>query len=340
MTAQLILHQNQVAADREAWLTERRKWRAGGPGITASEIATVLGISPSAHRSPFSLYHDKLMGEVDVDNDAMMRGRYLEPYVVERVEAEHRELDVLPGGLYASADRPWQLATFDRLVFDNAKAMAMWPGWDGGPVPGDYDVPGLVSPMQIKTSMTNGPWGEEWSDDMPGHIRAQVLQEMDVADADHALVPVLVIPTWKVRMFVVERDATAERDIEYMREQAEAFRARFAADDPPPIDWSPATTSTLKRLHPGPLEDRSVRIPVRLARQYRRARLAAAAADKRLAQAVNEIRNRLGNAREAVVVDGEETHRVLTRSIYPVAERTQTVDGYEVDKFNPCRWSK
>jgi putative phage-type endonuclease len=332
MSATLIMHANEVAQNRDRWLAERRKIRDGAPGITASEIASVLGIAPASHGSPFKLYHDKLLGEIHDDNDSMMRGRYLEPYVVERVEVEHPEWDVLPGGLYASADRPWQLATFDRFVFDRGSLPPDTPFI----IPdGDRSVP-----LQIKTAMSRYEFGEEWTDDLPGHYRAQELQEMDVKGSDIGVVPVLFIQEWQVRIFVIERDAAAERDISFMRERGEEFRDRLATHRPPPVDWTPVTTSTLRRVYSGPLEDREVRIPKRLRDQYRSARVAAKRADQRLGLAVNQMRERLGNARTAVVNEDGEDVRVVTRSLYDVEPRVQTVEGFTVDKFNPCRGAK
>ena len=71
MTARLILPGD---APHHEWLEARRH------GITASEIAAVLGLSP--YESPYSLYWRKL-GELPAQDDtlAMALGRHLESFV-------------------------------------------------------------------------------------------------------------------------------------------------------------------------------------------------------------------------------------------------------------------
>src|SRR5260221_100837 len=107
--ARLILPHD---ADRDEWLAARRL------GVTASEIAVILGISP--FDSPFNLYYKKT-GQIseDFDNNAMSLGRHLEPWIADRWADEHPDWHIEMAGLFASVDRPWQLATPDRLLFDD-----------------------------------------------------------------------------------------------------------------------------------------------------------------------------------------------------------------------------
>ena len=59
------------------------------PGVTASEIAVILGLSP-CHSSPFELYYRK-RGELPgqrPDNDAMAIGRAMENFVADQFRAQ------------------------------------------------------------------------------------------------------------------------------------------------------------------------------------------------------------------------------------------------------------
>ena len=69
-----------IPARTEAeWLEARRQ------GITASEIAAVMGLSPASQDGPYALYHRKTGTLPPIeDNDAMERGRVLEPYIAEK----------------------------------------------------------------------------------------------------------------------------------------------------------------------------------------------------------------------------------------------------------------
>ena len=103
-----------AAVDRATWLAARRQ------GVTASEIAAVLGISPFT--SAFNLFYVKA-GVIDeeYDDDRLSLGRHLEPWVAERFAAAHPEFTVrAPGGLWANAVRTWQLATPDAVLYDGA----------------------------------------------------------------------------------------------------------------------------------------------------------------------------------------------------------------------------
>jgi hypothetical protein len=111
MTAIELLPPNEAVHGNDRWYELRRQ------GITASEIAIVLGISP--YGSPFSLYWQKLNDWRDDGNAYTSAGRHLEDAIADWWMAECDPLENLfavPGGLYAHRERPWQLATPDRLL--------------------------------------------------------------------------------------------------------------------------------------------------------------------------------------------------------------------------------
>lgn len=326
-TARLVLGPD---APREAWLAARM------PGITASEIAIAMGISPFG--SPFSLHWEKRgeLGETP-DNDAMSLGRHLEPWIADRFERDHPELSLRPAGLYAHRDRPWQMATPDRLVFpasDTATAETgcchlhrpgMPPAWgakapccdpdDCGPCCEDCPTcPTLhppkppVSLWEGKTSGSYEGWGDDGSDDIPPYYRAQTLWQADVFDLDAVYLSCLFLHTKQTRHYLIKRD---DEDLAVMRTAAQAFLARVDAGEVPALDGHAATTAALKQLHPK-LEDREQEIPPDLARAYQQACQAADEAEEAKDLQTNRLRAAMGAAKYAVH-DGE---RLATRSVY------------------------
>lgn len=271
MTAQLVMSNQQVAAEPERWLKERRG------GVTASEIAAVIGLANPEYESAWSVFASKTTGqEFGGDTDATERGKHLEPYVADRYIREHPGSKVIDGGLYRVLERPWQMATLDRLV--------------------RYGTDSRWLPMQIKTSATFEGWGEPGTHVIPPEYRPQGLWEMDVWDADEIIVPCLFMGPWKVRVYRIVRDAAADRFIRYMREAAQEFLQRIADDDPPPIDWTPATTRALRAIYKDEPEGET-EISAALAKRYRQARRAVRKAERQMGQVTNEILAEAGDAK-------------------------------------------
>lgn len=324
MPAELVMSQSAIDNHPNVWKSARQL------GISASQVAALLGIANPEYGSPYELYVEKVTGQdMRGDSDAMARGRHLEPYVVERF-ADHRpELHIAEGGLYRNTERRWQMATFDRLAFDTDRG-----GWLG-----PITDPSTVYPVQIKTSALTprysdpGPdeWGEPGTDQIPAPYRAQCLAEMDTWGAELVIVPVLFMLSWKVEVYYLKRDRDAEGDIRLIREECEAFMQRIADQDPPPVDWTPATARALRTINPIVPGTRA-RIPRELADRYKAARLARDRADQRLGLAVNQMMERSeGAASFYAVVDGQEV---------PVATRRKFtrhgIDGEKLRREHPA----
>lgn len=293
-----------VPASSEAeWLEARRQ------GITASEIAVVLGLSP--YSSPYKLYHQKLgILPADGDSPAMERGRVLEPYVVGKFAAAHPDFIVDGDGreLFAHPERAWQMATPDRLLFTDQTP----PG-----IEEPFLTLGSAGLLETKTASDMSEWGEPGTGEIPVHYRAQVLWQMDVMGVAAVWVACLDVPRWEVREYVIEHDpyvplgydvthtidATGGicdlcADILMMRVAALEFLDRIERQDAPDVDWRPATIGALKALHPS-VTDEDVFVGSQVARRYR-----AAARNhkhweqrKRLYEA--QLRQQMGSARRA-----------------------------------------
>ena len=304
MTATLI-----ETGTEAGWLEARRH------GVTASEIASVMGLAPDSWASPYALYHRK-RGELPgiEDTDAMERGRILEPYIAGRFAKLRPEFAVEGDGrtLYRHPERPWQMATPDRVLTEY-------------PALGDF-----AAVLETKTD-AGDDWGEEGTDQIPVHVRCQVLWQMDVMGVSTAYVACLLMRSWKLRVYEIALDAGAEADLELMRGEAREFLDRISRGNPPDVDWRPQTAAALKHLHPD-VEDREAVVSTRAAISYRAACRRYKEAERRRDEMTNRLRAEMGSARTAVTRRGEE---VATRQAYPVREHVRKASA--VDKIVPAK---
>ncbi len=257
------------------------------PGVAASEIVAVMGL-PGAYESAFALWHRK-HGDLpdEDDNDAMRWGRRLEAAIADEFADRHPEYVIQRAGTYRHADRPWQIATPDRLVVDDELT--------------------TVACLECKTSATLDGWGEHGTDEIPVAYRAQALWQLDVTGLDVTHVALLAAGH-DYREYVIERDGN---DLELMREAALAFLASIDAGVAPPIDGHPSTGRALRALHPD-IEDRGVEIGAGLRRSYRAANQASRKAEDRLETVKNRVLAAIGNGHYAV----HDGRKVATRSVF------------------------
>ena len=300
-----------IPAPTEAdWLAARNL------GITASEIAVVMGLSP--FDSPFGLWHRK-RGDLDAveDNMFMRVGRHFESLVCELFSDLHPEFALVGDGrqLWQHPGRPWQLATPDSLVFE-----------------GRADDP--LATFEAKTSSTYDGWGDEGTDEIPVHYRCQVLWQMDVMGVDTGYLACLFLHSRKLRVYELAMDDDARGDLKLMRDEAALFMKSIDDGEPPDVDWRPATGDALKRLHPS-LQDTEVTVPRALAGQYRAACAAVKKAEQRKHLAENRIRARLGDGRRVLDPDGQI---IATRQVYDVKEHVRK--ACTVNKLVPARTAK
>jgi putative phage-type endonuclease len=260
-------------------------------GVTASEIAAVMGISP--YESPFSLYWRKVNGWQFEGNEYTRAGQHLEASIADWWLFENgaqADLTTMHAGLYANPERPWQLATPDRIVIDIwGKDVALleckWVAhsWDG--------------------------WGEQGTDQVPVHYRAQCLWQADVMGVDE--VHVAALGPGGFRSYVVGRD---DWDLKLMRDAGAEFYRRLVEQDPPPLDSHTATLGALKQLYPS-VGEGDVQIPGTLAVGYTAARMKRKEAEESIARCEAEIRDLLGSTYARAVWDGRT---VASRSVFDV----------------------
>jgi len=320
MTAIELLPPGEATPDNPRWHELRRA------GVTASEIAVVMGLSK--WDSPFNLYWSKVNGWAVEDSEIMSTGRHLEASIAEwwwDSRLPDRPLWCLPAGLYAHAERPWQLATPDRLVVNSG-----WP---------DEPPDSLLECKWVAYSWDG--WGEPGTDEVPVHYRAQALWQADVMGVDE--VHIAALGPGGFRSYLVRRD---EQDLAVMRKAGEDFVRRLTEGDPPPLDSHTATIGALKRLHPE-VGEGSVEVSSVVASVYRQARLDKKDAEDRITLAEAEIRAALGGEFQRATFGGL---LVASRSIFETRridsarlreEQPEIAEAYTavttVDKLTPGR---
>lgn len=259
-------------------------------GISASQLASVLGLSPWL--SPFTLWHIKagLVEQEEIGSvPAVHWGTVLEAPIADEFARQHPEFGVEPAGTFQSVQRPWQIATPDRLLYEAGHGLDPLSG------------------LEIKAVRSSDGWGDPGSDEIPIAYRCQVMQQMDVLGLDTWHVAVL-IGGQDYREYQLTRD---DADVALIREAGEAFWRSVEQGTPPDVDALESTTRTLRALHPD-MDDVDVTVPDDAAVFYEQAcaALDAAKDDKQLA--VNQLLRAIGTGRRAVTADGR---RIATRVI-------------------------
>jgi putative phage-type endonuclease len=294
------------ASDPE-WLELRRT------GITASDLPVILGLV--SWDSPWALYHRKrgLLPEVE-QTDRMRLGSWLEDMIA-GYWADNYGYEVQPGNLFASVERPWQMATPDRVV--------LTPAW----------APDGV--LECKTSATRDGWGGPGTADVPAHVRAQVLWQMDTLGVGVGHVAVCFLPSGEFRSYTIEHDTqTGEshqldidgrclacRDQYAMRQAGLEFYRRITGDLPaPPVDALTVTTRALQQVYAGLNDTQTAELDPGVYGAWDEAKAALKEAETDVAEYQNAIREAMGTAGTATV-DGRPVLRrqVSKRAGYEVA---------------------
>lgn len=303
-------------------------------GVTASEIAAVMGLSP--WQSPFSLYWSKVNAWSSGDNQFMSAGRHLEDAIADWWMAECDPIENLvssAAGLYAHPDRPWQLATPDRLLYLSRCTCFAEGDVLCSCLPGSAPLVALLEVKWVAQSWDG--WGEPGSSDIPIYYRAQGLWQADVLGV--STVYFAALGPGGFRNYVLHIDEAAQGDLRVMRGEGLDFHRRVQEGDAPDLDGHTATLSALRKLHPS-LGEGDIEVPLDLAERYRIARLDRDDAKARVALCEAEIRAALGDTYARAVCN---KRLVASRSIF---ERTSDDedelhaldDGWPTtDRLNP-----
>lgn len=259
--------------------------------INGSEIAAVMGISP--FESPFSLWHRKAGSLPEVlTNDVMYWGTALEPVIREEWNKRH----YLEGGLHAHKtgqwrhkDRDWQGGSPDGLIYPL--------------VAEDAAAPPLAL-LEVKTARYDDEWGEEGTEEIPVHYRAQVLWYLDVFGLQVCHVAALIAGS-DYREYAVNYDAG---EVELMRLKAREFLDTLAGQVAPRIDGHESTYAAIRVLHPD-IDPTSVDLPAAVAVPYLESLAAVRDAEDEKRRCCGLVIDAMGSAKDAYF-DG---HRIASR---------------------------
>lgn len=268
-----------------------------------------MGISP--YDSPFSLFWRKAEGWDLEPDELMATGAFLEDAIAawfaERGDP-NENLVLQLGGLYRSSERPWQLATPDRLLelacdwCSGRGGSGEWPCADCGAARSKPDD--LVALLECKwVAYSWDGWGQEGTSDIPVHYRAQCQWQMDVMDVGEVFV--CALGPGGFRVYQVRRD---EKDLVAMREAGARFWQSLQDGEVPDVDEHAATLPILKQLN-ADIEDRDVEIDARLAEGWLRAQRYKSLATSVKARYDARLRAALGTAKTAVLTGDRVAYR-------------------------------
>ena len=166
----------------EAWLEGRRR------GLGGTDTVVLMGAGSYDDETPYFVWLKKVEGYDIPDNPAMERGRALEPVVLARYidDTGHK---VVETGLWQHAEHEMILASPDALVVDE----------DGEPIGG----------VECKTTLERT--ARKWDGECPARFEWQSRHYMAVMDVPWWDVVALVVDTWEVHHWRIERDMDKER---------------------------------------------------------------------------------------------------------------------------------
>lgn len=270
-------------------------------GLGGSSIGTVLGLSPFDSR--FALWHRMAGNIAEIDEAPEMEwGKRLEPPILGKYRDVHPDLDYdIVNGTFRHADRPWQIANPDLLAADRV--------------------------IDAKLSLFGDGWGEPGTDQVPPHIRCQVLWYMDVLGLDRADLAVLV-GGFDYREYTVEYDPAEAQEL---RDAAVEFLDSIALGHRPDIDAHSATYQAIKEMHPD-IDPTEVEIGNATARAFITAKHAEKEAKARAQLATSVLADEMGSAARAVwdgeciarrQARGEGTPYVVAAKNLPVLEEAE-----------------
>jgi putative phage-type endonuclease len=188
-------------------ITETQK-AARERGIGSSDVPAILGISPWV--TPMDLWLVRTgRAEPQAENAAMAMGSALEPVILKLASDRLEARVVSPSSTFVGA-KPHHRANIDGMV-GQAKR--------GAPI------------VEAKTSGRADDWGDDGTDEVPEHVRAQVLYQMACSSSDRAWVAVLLGDRGlRFQLHRVEWDADYAAHI---IDRVDAFWGRVMTDTPP-----------------------------------------------------------------------------------------------------------
>lgn len=215
----MSIEQRRITS-RDEWL----RWRADD--VTASDVGALAGVDE--YKTPLRVYAEKTGQALGPqENEAMRRGRWLEPAVLMAVHDTYPDWEVKPAKVYLRDPSLRLGATPD--------SFAVRAGISG------------VGNLQLKV-VARPTFERDWSDGrVPMRYVLQTLTEAMLAECEWAAVAALVIDTFGAELVVreVPRHPAAEQRI---REMAVTFWSAVQRGLPPPANYT-LDLELIKAMH-------------------------------------------------------------------------------------------
>jgi len=180
--------------------------------IGGSDIAAILGLS--RWKSAHSLYLH-LIGELppQEDNNAMERGRKLEPVIANIFAANHEEFWLEEYGIVEDAGYPFLIGSPDRVICDYSS--------------NDISPGATISGLEIKTADISkaNEWGDEDTDEIPVEYLVQCQWYAGL----------LSVPDWHLAVGFVKPNS--KKIVAYREYYIESNQERFEAMKQRAIDF-------------------------------------------------------------------------------------------------------
>ena len=197
----------------EQWVKSRRS------GIGGSDVAAVLGLSK--YRTPLDIYHQKIDGTQQPENQAMYAGKLLEPVVAEWYTKESGRQVIRDNKIRIHKDFDFLIANLDRVI-----------------LPQNGEGRGI---LEIKTAGVYA--AKYWQEEPPVEYVCQIQHYLDVTGYTWGEFAVL-IGGQEFKRYLVERD---DEFIRLKNERLAAFWYDHIEKRIPP---EPSNPDEIEELYP------------------------------------------------------------------------------------------
>ncbi len=270
--------------NRTEWLKAREK------GLGASDVVAVMGLS--SFSSPWAIWLSKVKPEESLSSGGDLAemaeaGRRHEPTIAKWFEEKTKMKAVDPGEFHLSwsKDCSYLFTTLDRMAYpmiENARLV------DCG------------EPLELKCAFYEA--AKEWQKRVPLSHQAQIQQQIFCTGSKRGYFAVL-LNGYRFKWFEIARN---QRFIDAMLRKCEAFWKLVETQEPPPADFSQATSDALRAYYNKP-EPARVELDSDWWDVHERRELASkevAKWSKIKDECSNRIKAAIGNCELAVLHDG------------------------------------